>query len=436
MKRAADVRAAAREARRVKRRYLAPPREKVDGTYDACDPQLQEQRSAWLRRLEMSRGRSAAVARWRPGERRAQVLQPKGNDVAILGSFHAGTQWLDPIEALCLLEESNLDLQDGAGRPLSVRDGYRKLLAPGGRDAARVFAVFTLLHRSGFVCRQWTAASTSSSSETGTEPPLLRVFHRHGFKRRAWIDGSPPDFVAAVFAAAEPMPTVSELRALATRCLPAPLRCACVGEHEEVLCFEVGLDCEPEICAASFEELRTQRKLPVTSTEAVATQPSPELAVGVLAHASVHVERGNTRELHGWPRGGFGEFALAAAHGAAPLVLSLVEAFYLAHQPPKPLLHVRRSASPVLGPAASAGSCWHAFLRLQPSFARKYALYRHMRVGGWNLRSGVKLGIDYTLYERQSASPPQPVPCEAASERMHAYGALRCPITQRFARSR
>jgi len=48
----------------------------------------------------------------------------------------------------------------------------------------------------------------------------------------------------------------------------------------------------------------------------------------------------------------------------------------------------------------------------------------------------VKLGIDYTLYERQSASPPQPVPCEAASERMHAYGALRCPITQRFARSR
>ena len=167
MKRAADVRAAAREARRVKRRYLAPPREKVDGTYDACDPQLQEQRSAWLRRLEMSRGRSAAVARWRPGERRAQVLQPKGNDVAILGSFHAGTQWLDPIEALCLLEESNLDLQDGAGRPLSVRDGYRKLLAPGGRDAARVFAVFTLLHRSGFVCRQWTAASTSSSVRRG-----------------------------------------------------------------------------------------------------------------------------------------------------------------------------------------------------------------------------------------------------------------------------
>ena len=93
MKRAADVRAAAREARRVKRRYLAPPREKVDGTYDACDPQLQEQRSAWLRRLEMSRGRSAAVARWRPGERRAQVLQPKGNDVAILGSFHAGTRY-------------------------------------------------------------------------------------------------------------------------------------------------------------------------------------------------------------------------------------------------------------------------------------------------------------------------------------------------------
>ena len=176
----------------------------------------------------------------------------------------------------------------------------------------------------------------------------------------------------------------------------------CVGEHEEVLCFEVGLDCEPEICAASFEELRTQRKLPVTSTEAVATQPSPELAVGVLAHASVHVERGNTRELHGWPRGGFGEFALAAAHGAAPLVLSLVEAFYLAHQPPKPLLHVRRSASPVLGPAASAGSCWHAFLRLQPSFARKYALYRRMRVGGWNLRSGLKLGIDYTL----KPSPP------------------------------
>ena len=31
---------------------------------------------------------------WRPGERRAQVLQPKGNDVAILEGYSLGVQKL------------------------------------------------------------------------------------------------------------------------------------------------------------------------------------------------------------------------------------------------------------------------------------------------------------------------------------------------------
>ena len=145
----------------------------------------------------------------------------------------------------------------------------------------------------------------------------------------------------------------------------------------------------------------------------------PEPAVGVLAHANVHVESGNTDELHGWPRGGFGEFALAPADAATPLVLSLVEAYFLAHQPPNPLLEVRRP-SPMDGPVVSAGSNWHRFSQIQPSFALKYALYWHMRVGGWNLRSGVKLGIDYTLYER-STTPDHAAFC-AIALRPHVRG--------------
>ena len=230
----------------------------------------------WLRQLEAPRGRDGAlmcVARWHTNEQLALVEREKGSDMHVFGVYKQGQLWLSAEETLCLVEDGLLELMLGGAPPLSVQRATHELLGRGGASAARKYAVFTHLHRHGFVCRP-------TALEPGCQFPLFEVRHRRGYSRRAVEAGSqPPLFIAAIFDATAQMPPVRELQArpplhcgsLATRtfpplrprplrrtvcpdgvrawffcwqalalhCAPVPVRCACAHE-QEVLFFEIG----------------------------------------------------------------------------------------------------------------------------------------------------------------------------------------------------
>ena len=165
------------------------------------------------------------VARWHPNEQLALVEREKGSDLHVFGVYKQGQLWLSAEETLCLVEDGLLELMLGGAPPLSVQRATHELLGRGGASAARKYAVFTHLHRHGFVCRP-------TALEPGCQFPLFEVRHRRGYSRRAVEAGSqPPLFIAAIFDATAQMPPVRELQArpplhcgsLATRTFP-PLR--------------------------------------------------------------------------------------------------------------------------------------------------------------------------------------------------------------------
>lgn len=232
----------------------------------------------WAQRLNAPRGRSTkhlCVAEWEPTVQLARVTREKGSDLHVFGVHREGQLYLQPAEALCLLEDGLLLLLHH-GAPLSVQEAYALLLRKGGPLHPDMYAVFCSLHRNGFVCRphagvrggppcESLAASSLSPASAFAEPtgqpaparetvswphgPLLDVYERRGFSRSAVNNGTRPPFsVAAVFSADSPMPAEQELLALAMRLsqqsVPSPLYCACVS-RADVLFFECGAPAVP-----------------------------------------------------------------------------------------------------------------------------------------------------------------------------------------------
>ena len=87
-------------------------------------------------------------------------------------------------------------------------------------------------------------------------------------------------------------------------------------------------------------------------------------------------------------------------------MLSAFEAFFLAFGSPSSWLRIYASAADAedAAGAMSEGASWAAFCTADPDFPCLYAAYRALRRVGWNIRDGVKFGVDFTLYE-PAASP-------------------------------
>lgn len=136
--------------------------------------------------------------------------------------------------------------------------------------------------------------------------------------------------------------------------------------------------------------------------------------------------------LHGWSNGGFGELLSGAAAKTASdeagfsLHLSPLEAFHLLSLQRLRVWEGRQAAAPTEEPGEAssrisaqasepmdADSCWEAFGLAVPQFARQYAVYHALRTAGWNLRDGLKFGVDFTLYDQS-----------AQAEDHAAFGAL------------
>jgi hypothetical protein len=218
------------------------PREKAAGVA------LADRRVLWLTRLSAPRGRSAksmSAAQWEPGEGLARVLRHKGIDLQSLGHFRGGQQWLRPEEALCMVDDGTLLLlHDGA--PLSVQAARALLVGPcdsTGRAATLQLrlTIFICLHRNGYVGRIRDPPGLGAPPPAG-EPDLIAAYERRGFTRRA-VDKEdlPPAFIVACHRADEPLPGADVLSALADRCAPVPLRCACV-QHDVVVFFNIATD--------------------------------------------------------------------------------------------------------------------------------------------------------------------------------------------------
>jgi tRNA splicing endonuclease len=127
--------------------------------------------------------------------------------------------------------------------------------------------------------------------------------------------------------------------------------------------------------------------------------------------------------LHAWSNGGFGELlkGVAGASSGKAISFSLhlnpVEAFYLMLLD---RLRIWDTSCPVTVPTESAAAtvvelsanvqpmdaqrCWEAFDHAVPQLARQYAMYYTLRTSGWNLRDGLKFGVDFTLYDPAGAA--------------------------------
>ena len=210
-----------------------------------ADPQLDRLRLEWLRRLEAPRGGSSAsqpIAVWDESVQLARVTRERGHDLPLLGLHQDGSQWLQPYEALCLLEEGLLSIRAAdTERPLSVQEMSKIVLgdSPPLVDPT-VYTVFCFLFRGGFICRHHSAPERNGGVSDGPPvPPLLDVFHRRTFSRSKLRDGQlSPLFIAAVYRSPDAMPTVEELFLLSQRCEPTPLQCACAWQHQ-VMFFDV-----------------------------------------------------------------------------------------------------------------------------------------------------------------------------------------------------
>ena len=151
--------------------------------------------------------------------------------------------------------------------------------------------------------------------------------------------------------------------------------------------------------------------------------------VGEFTGTAVVVRGGEAIDaLHEWCSGGFGELLQSRdAAGAADdsLRLSTLEAYFLAFQqrrltlrlalpaPPHPASDAASSSDAAADvgsargtaePLSDAARCWAIFCAAGAAFPHRYAVYRALRAAGWNVRTGVKYGTDFTLYVRDG--PP------------------------------
>ena len=81
---------------------------------------MKSEDAEWLRQLEAPRGRDGAlmcVARWHPNEQLALVEREKGSDLHVFGVYKQGQLWLSAEEALCLVEDGLL----GVNEPVVMR---------------------------------------------------------------------------------------------------------------------------------------------------------------------------------------------------------------------------------------------------------------------------------------------------------------------------
>lgn len=148
-----------------------------------------------------------------------------------------------------------------------------------------------------------------------------------------------------------------------------------------------------------------------------------EDAVGEFTGSAVRVQvEAAIPAFHQWSGGGFGELvSRRTADGAVlcELLLSTVEAYFLAfetrrltirHAQPEPT-SLRGSSEAACSheraPLANSSNlltfspneCWIAFREASSRFPHRYAVYRALRTAGWVVRTGVKYGADFTLYE-------------------------------------
>ncbi|MEL9940150.1 MAG: tRNA-intron lyase [Ignisphaera sp.] len=74
-----------------------------------------------------------------------------------------------------------------------------------------------------------------------------------------------------------------------------------------------------------------------------------------------------------------------------PLILSMYESLYLCE---------KGVATPLLrGSRISCRDLEKYFESIMPQFKRKYAVFKHLREQGYIVRSGMKFGSDFTVYE-------------------------------------
>lgn len=139
--------------------------------------------------------------------------------------------------------------------------------------------------------------------------------------------------------------------------------------------------------------------------------------VGTLTGTSVVVRNAHgIAQLHSWQRGGFGELVASSAPGDAgaavfQLQLSLVEAYFLAFEPGEhAVLQIHDGNSPHVAGGSSAeppsldeAECWSRFRAVASCFPEQFAAYRALRAAHWHVRTGVKVGADFTLYPPGSA---------------------------------
>ena len=185
-----------------------------------------------------------------------------------------------------------------------------------------------------------------------------------------------------------------------------------------------------------------------------AQSTSPPLITGELARHGmvlVRADAAQSRSLHSWVGGSFGELLSidAASDDAHPVMivdrleakerqtkmmlrLRAVEAYYLAYGLPEPRLQVIWSPHAAAAAAAAAANgsdddaaasaaaaaaaaatdggrgtttplsateLWEALEAGEPLFPYLYCAYTALRDAGWKIRDGVKFGFDFALYD-------------------------------------
>jgi tRNA-intron lyase len=75
------------------------------------------------------------------------------------------------------------------------------------------------------------------------------------------------------------------------------------------------------------------------------------------------------------------------------LQLGLEEAFYLSYSCSRLSIFELHDKTQL-----SHEECWQRFSLIKPSFASFYATYHHFRESGFVVRSGIKFGADFALY--------------------------------------
>ncbi|KAJ1620186.1 hypothetical protein T492DRAFT_1079703 [Pavlovales sp. CCMP2436] len=222
---------------------------------------------------------SVSGAEWVGEKKQARVVTPRGARLGKFGCTVGGFQWLEPEEALFLLEAGALRLSIH-GEPASWRMAFEALL-----DSPRALWRYTAvahLNRHGYVCRPPRAGAGSPAPnppQTGTSElhADYDVFVAESFKRSAAARGElGPKFRLLVVGYAEPPPALGVLRALAATS-DVPLTVAVVGGSEvSLLSVEMG-----ELRALSVADPRAH-----TAGSGTAGWLAPSLVSALLAFAA------------------------------------------------------------------------------------------------------------------------------------------------------